>query len=157
MNVIWGSSDPALNQALGDWCSVQIFGEPGELSAPYTTMGVVDERGLIATICYNNYQPEAGVIEVHGAGIDKRWLNRLTLHEMFAFPFDRLGCQSVVMRVDPDDRALSRMLTAYGFKKFLLPRLRGRDKDEAVFILHDDDWRANGFHTKGQAGGKEAA
>lgn len=143
MHVIWGSSDPALNKALGDWCSFQIFGEPDELQAPYTTMGVVDDRGLVAVILYNNYQPDAGVIEIHGAGIDKRWLNRITLREMFAFPFDRLKCQTVVMRVDPDDRALSRMLQAVGFQKFLLPRLRGRQKDEAVFILHDDVWLAN--------------
>jgi hypothetical protein len=114
-------------------------------------MGVFDEKTLIAVILYNNYQPEAGVIEFHGAATDKRWLNRKTLWEMFSYPFVTLGCQLVVTRNSErnemwNGRGLHRLLKAYGFEDYRIPRLRGRDEDEIIFTLTDDDWRLNGFH-----------
>lgn len=152
MNILWGgASNQEVNSPLGDWCSSQIFGEPGRMAGPYSTMGVFDGSCLIAVILFNNYQPEEGVIEIHGAATDRRWLNRQTLRAMFAFPFERLGCQIVVMRVSErngmwNGRGIHRLLKSYGFKDHRIPRLRGRDEDEIIYTLTDDDWRANGFH-----------
>ncbi|MCZ7502036.1 GNAT family protein [Agrobacterium sp. ST15.13.015] len=152
MNILWGgSSSPEVNEPLGDWCSAQIFGQPGQLTGPYSTMGVLDGDGLIAVMLFNNYHPQEGVIEIHGAATDKRWLNRITLKAMFSFPFEQLGCQLVVMRVSErngmwNGRGIHRFLKAYGFKDYRIPRLRGRDEDEIIYTLTDDDWRANGFH-----------
>lgn len=114
-------------------------------------MGVLDGDGLIAVMLFNNYHPQEGVIEIHGAATDKRWLNRITLKAMFSFPFEQLGCQLVVMRVSErngmwNGRGIHRFLKAYGFKDYRIPRLRGRDEDEIIYTLTDDDWRANGFH-----------
>lgn len=146
MNILWGDSrNPEINDNLGMWLSLQI-GLPRHFEQPYSTMGVFDGPDLMACILYNNWQPEAGVIEMHGATTSARWLTRPVLAEMFAYPFEQLGCQTVVMRVSANDRRLARILKAYGFHRHLIPRLRGRHEDEVLYTLTDDDWRLNGFH-----------
>ena len=104
--------------------------------------------------------PDAGVVEISGAGTSRRWLTRKTLRTMFAVPFEEWGCQAVVMRVSDHDDALHRMLRSYGFEKYRIPRLRGRDEAENVFLLTDAAWAANKFNRKkshGQAEGPKAA
>lgn len=153
MQVVWANSGTPLNEPFGNWCSTQIFGEPGKISGPYTTMGVFENEALIAVMLYNNHYPDEGVIEIHGAAIDRRWLNRKTLWAMFKFPFVDLGCQLVAMRVSArnqmwNGRGLPRLLKSYGFNSYRIPRLRGRDEDEIIYTLTDDAFRANGFHER---------
>lgn len=144
--IVWGgASNPEVNKALGDWCAAQI-GQPRPFQEPYVTMGVFRGRELIAVILYNNYQPEAGVIEFHGAGTTPRWLSRPVLKAMFEYPFEQLGCQMVVTRNSERHTRLLRILTAYGFDHVLIPRLRGREEGERIFWLTEEMWRANGFH-----------
>lgn len=109
-------------------------------------LAVVEDDALICGVIYHNYEPQSQVIEISAGSISSRWLTRHTLRKMFAYPFEECGCQAVVMRCDPDDAALRRMLTAYGFKLYVIPRLRGRDKDENVFVLTDDAWASNKFN-----------
>lgn len=151
ISTLWGgSNNPELNEALAKWCAAQIGLSRG-FGAPYVTMGVFDGETLIAVMLYNNYQPEAGVIEIHGAGLTPRWLTRTVLKAMFSYPFDQLGCQMVVMRVSEQDHRLLRILTSYGFDHVVIPRLRGRDEGERIFYLTDDTWRSNGFHASRSA------
>ena len=133
---------------LSKWVADLIW--PGKLRdfGNCQTMAVFEDGELIAGMVYHNYEPEAGVIEISGAGTSKRWLTRQTLRKMFAYPFEECGCQAVVMRCDPEDAALRRMLTAYGFELYVIPRLRGRDKDENVFLLTDDAWASNKFNRR---------
>lgn len=146
MNTIWAdSSKPDLNEALGNWCGAKI-GLPRGLQAPYVTMGVFDGENLIAVVAYNNFCPEAGVIEFHGASTSPRWLTRTVLSEMFAYPFAQLGCQNVVTRNSENNSRLHRILKAYGFKHVTIPRLRGRDEGERIWWLTDDAWRSNKFN-----------
>lgn len=112
-------------------------------------MAVVEDETLIAGIIFHNYEPDSQVIEISAASTSSRWLTRQTLRKMFAYPFEECDCQAVVLRCDPEDAHLRRMLTAYGFKMYVLPRLRGRDKDENVFILTDDAWASNKFQRRG--------
>lgn len=145
MNIVWaGANNPQTNEALANWCAARI-GLPRPFGAPYTTMGVFDGEKIVASIVYNNWQPEAGVIEFHGAGITPRWLTRPVLKAMFDYPFEQLGCQMVVTRNSARNKRLHRQLEAFGFDQVFIPRLRGRDEGECIFWLSDDDWRANGF------------
>lgn len=109
------------------------------------TDGTIAVTAGPAVVLFHNWDPGAGVVEITAASDSKRWLTRPVLLELFSYPFDRLGCQAVVARMAPE-RPLARMFTAYGFKRYDLPRLRGRNEGEAVLILGDDDWRSNGFH-----------
>lgn len=146
MQIVWGgASNSEVNDTLARWCAEHI-GLPRPFERPYTTMGVVDCNSLAAVILWNNYQPEAGVIEFHGAATDKRWLNRQTLGAMFRYPFAEVGCQMIVSRNAESNTSLHRMLTSYGFDRFYIPRLRGRNEGEMIWTLTDDQWRASKFY-----------
>jgi hypothetical protein len=146
MQIVWGgASNSDVNDTLARWCAEQI-GLPRPFEQPYTTMGVVNGNDLAAVILWNNYQPEAGVIEFHGAATDKRWLNRRTLEAMFSYPFAEIGCQMIVSRNAESNAPLHRMLTSYGFDRFYIPRLRGRNEGEMIWTLTDDQWRASKFY-----------
>lgn len=145
MNILRPEDAGDVQEQLALWCTRQI-GLP-RMFDHYRTMGVFDGEKLIAVMVYHNWQPECGVIEISGAATDKRWLTRPALYEMFAYPFDRLEYQLVVMRVSQNNqmangRGLQRMLKSYGFNEYRIPRLRGRDEDEIIFTLTDDQWRS---------------
>lgn len=131
--------------ALCRYISQRIWGKPRDFPLG-TGLAVLDGGGLAAGLVYYDYDKDAGVIQISGAAETPRWLTRPVLFEMFSYPFNQMECQAVVMRVDPDDKRLERILTAYRFEKHEIPRLRGRDKNECLFILTDDAWKANGFH-----------
>lgn len=148
MNTIWGSDkEPELNRYLSIWAAVQIFGEPDSFG-PCTTMGVFDDGKLIGVMVYHNYDRRRSVIEISGAAIDPRWLARHVLKEMFDYPFRQLKVQALVMRVAEEDKRLERILHAYGFKSYLIPRLRGWGKNEVLYLLTDDVWASNKFNRK---------
>jgi len=133
-------------QILSRWVAEIIWPGTGRDFGNCQAMAVMEDGERICGIIYHNYEPNAGVIEISAGSTSKRWLTRETLKAMFAYPFEEADCQAIVMRCDPDDAALRRMLLAYGFELYVLPRLRGRDKDENVFILTDDAWASNRFN-----------
>lgn len=149
MQIIWGGlANPEINDGIAEFVAMLTdatgFGR-------CTSLGVIADGMLIAGIVYHNWAPNAGVIEISGASTERRWLTRPVLKAMFSYPFLEIGCQTVVMRVSErnkmwNGRGLHRILSAYGFKQFRIPRIRGRDEAEIVHTLSDDDWMANGFH-----------
>lgn len=124
------------------------------------TVGVDRDGELIGGFVFNNWSPEAAVIEVSFAGIDKRWLTRQVLFAAFTYAFDQLGCQMVCSRTPASLKHAVRIAHAYGFKQVTVPRLFGRNEDGILSMLTVEDWRANGFHKEnahGQEKGPEAA
>lgn len=130
---------------LGEFASWRIFDRPDGFG-PHTSMGVFDGVTCVAAMIYHNYSRENGVVELSGAASTKRWLTKPVLWEMYNYPFNQLGCQIVVQRNSAEDKPLERMLTAYGFVGYRIPRLRGRDEDEIIFTLTEETWRSNGYH-----------
>lgn len=127
------------------YVSERIWGKFRDL--PSGTALVVPVNGKIAgVVVFNGYQPDDGVIELSAAADSPRWLSRPVLWAMFSYVFDELKCQLAVLRVDPSNNRLRRILSAYGFTETRVPRLRGRDTDESIYTLGDDVWRDNGFH-----------
>lgn len=146
MKVLWASDrEPALNDHLAQWASFKLYGHLRGFG-PATTMGVFEGPVLTAVMVFHDYSSERGVIEVSGVSEDPRWLKRHVLRELFSYPFEQLKCQLVVMRVSEKNARLRRILTAYGFDAFRIPRLKGRDEAEIIYTLTDDAWKANGFH-----------
>jgi RimJ/RimL family protein N-acetyltransferase len=107
-----------------------------------TAIGVMWRNVLIAGCVYHNYQPEAGVVEISAASISPRWLTFRTIHELLAYPFDALGCQLVVLRVSIRNTRMIDLAVRLGFLGYTIPRLRGRNEDEVIFTLRDEDWRS---------------
>lgn len=153
MQFVWANADHPMHGAVGDFVSFRLYGHAGAFR-DYTAMGIFEPGGrMVAGLVYYDYDRSAGVIQVSGAADTARWLTKPVLWEMFNFPFNEIGCQALVMRVDPGDRRLERILSAYGFEKHVLPRMRGRDRDDAIYILFDDVWKANGFHKENAGNG----
>jgi RimJ/RimL family protein N-acetyltransferase len=146
-NIVWTHHDenPALYAALGGFVSERIWGKVREFDVG-RAMAVIRGNDVIASVFYTNYDPDCGIIEMSGASDNPRWLTKPVLKEMFEFPFVKLGCQAVVMNVDAANARLSSILERFGFKRYEVPRLRGRNKTGVIFILSDDAWRANGFY-----------
>lgn len=152
-DVVWAGhddDDPSFYRALEEYVSTRVWGRFREFGEG-RAMGVVDDGLIIAVVIFNNYDDETGVIEISAAADSRRWLTKYTLKELFEYPFLKLKCQAVIARVDADnrndnDRDLHRIFPAYGFKRYDIPRLRGRDKTEAIYVLSDDDWRTNRFN-----------
>ncbi|WP_427351159.1 GNAT family N-acetyltransferase [Erwinia amylovora] len=148
MNIIWGDgTNPALNRALGLYVDERIGGS-GRSFGNSVTMGIVNGSDLVAAAVFHNYEPKAGVIEISAASDSKLWMTRPVLNRMFSYVFGDAGCQMCVMRVSAKNLPMCRMAKAYGFKGHLIPRLRGREEDEFVFTLTDDDWKSNKFNRK---------
>lgn len=117
--------------------------KPSQLTFPFCGIAVVRKDELLAALIYHNYEPENGVVEISGAAWHKGWLTRPVLHAMYEVPFKHLECQAVVQRVSDDDTAQHRMLKSFGAEHYRIPRLRGRDQAENIFIVTEEAWRTN--------------
>ena len=110
-----------------------------------TVMLIAHRKKVIGGVLFHNWQPKNGVVQISAASDSKRWLTRTILKEMFAYAFETMGAQAVVACMDAG-RPLARIFEAYGFKRYDVSRLRGRDKAETIMVLGDDEWKLNGFH-----------
>jgi len=111
-------------------------------------IGSVDVDGrLIGGVVYHGWQQEAGTIEMSAAATTPRWLNKLVLNGIFAYPFE-IGCQMALMRVSARNTRLHRQFDALALRRHEIPRLYGRDEDGIIFTLTDDDWSTWRFRRK---------
>lgn len=106
-------------------------------------MGVMDGDALIGGVVFNNYTPDYGVMEMTAFSTTPRWLSKRTMRAAFAVPFDENKCQLVVWRVSPKNTRTIDLAVRLGFQGHIIPRLRGRNEDDIIFTLTDDDWRAS--------------
>jgi hypothetical protein len=112
-------------------------------------MGVIEDDKLIAGIVWHNYDPDAGIIEISGAALPKKyWLTRQTIRRMFTYPFHLCDCQMVVQRTPADDTALLYTLSRYGYAFITVPRLFGRERDGVICCLTREAWETNRFNQR---------
>lgn len=147
MRTVWAHHDanPDLYRAFCAFAASRIWDRPKEFTLG-TAMAVVDCGKVVAVTVFHDYDADAGVIQISAAADSAKWLTRPVLLEMFGYAFNELGCQAVVALVDPENKRLERIFGAYGFDRYFIPRLRGRDKGEALYLLTEEAWRDNGFH-----------
>ncbi len=106
----------------------------------YAALGFGDP--LVAGFVFHNWNPEAGTIEVSGASLRRNWATKDVVKAIFAYPFDQLGCQMVVARHSAGNARVRRIWKSLGADEFVIPRLRGRNEDEAIATLTVEAWRA---------------
>lgn len=119
-------------------------------------IGVINSDGLlIGGMVFHHYWPEAGTIEFSGAALTPKWLTRSILDAMFGYAFDGVGVQMLVTRNSAANTRLHRQLTAYGFDRFDIPRMFGRDKDGVYWTLTEETFRAGRFRVRQADGGSD--
>jgi RimJ/RimL family protein N-acetyltransferase len=110
---------------------------------PCEALGFLDADGkLVAGIVYHDYQPEYGRIEITAAALDHGLGTRGRLRLVFSYPFDQLGCQLVIARMNENNPIPLRIWRALGAEEYRIPRLRGRNVAEILATLTVENWRA---------------
>lgn len=140
----YGPQTAGNNELVGDFVSRIIWGVPGRFEK-FCTMAVIENDNLIAGTVFHNWQPDEGVIELSSASVSRRWLTKPVIRAMFSLPFDRLGCQLVVLRVSERHTSMCRIARSFGFTEVYIPRLRGRDHGEIIFSYTDDQWNSSKY------------
>jgi RimJ/RimL family protein N-acetyltransferase len=107
----------------------------------FAAIGYLLDGNLIAGTIYNNYDPDAEIIEMSSASIDPRWLTRKSIHAMFDYPFNQLHCQMVVLRVAESNARMRSIARRFGFDEYIIPRLRGRHEAECIQTLTTEQWQ----------------
>ena len=135
--------DYASKQEVCDFVNSRI----DEHFTPKTTapVGVRNTEGaLVAGWIWHQWNRHCGLIEFSGAADTPKWMTRAILHELFAYGFS--VAQMLVTRNGADNKRLHRQLAAFGFRRYDIERLFGRDSDGVVWTLTDDDWKASRFY-----------
>lgn len=145
MTFEWAYTKGPDTQALARLVADRIWPGAGRDFGECQCIAVMFGDELAAGLVYHNYDPDADIIEISGASWKKGWLTRNVLKAMYGFPFIDCGCQAVVQRVPDEDTAQHRMLAAFGAERYRVPRLRGRDKAENIFVTTRETWETNRF------------
>jgi len=134
----WGHEDLAVPFAANRLGFDRGFG-------PCTSGVVMQGDDVAAVLVFHNFHPEAGVIEVSAVAENAKWAQRGVLKQAFGYIYDKLQCQMAVARCDVSNGRVRRLWKAFGASEHIIPRLRGREADEAILTLTDDAWRASRF------------
>lgn len=145
--ITWAFAKPGEEtETLSSLVADRIWPTKGRNFGECTAIAVMEDDKLAAGLIYHNYDPDAHVIEISGAAWVKGWLTRSVLKAMYGYPFIDCGCQAVIQRVSDDDTAQHRMLKAYGAERYRIPRLRGADAAENIFLTTREAWETNKFN-----------
>lgn len=133
------------DQQVGEWVAQQL-GQSGFAGCFMSAIGSFNETGIIGGTAFHNFYPKEGIIEMSSASVDRKWLSRRMIRAIFAYIFDLLECQMVVMRVSENNAVMVNIANRFGFNGYLIPRLRGKNEAEWLFTLTDDQWRGSPFN-----------
>lgn len=147
MRFEWGLAEAGEpTERLAAMVADRIWPSKGHSFGPCRAIAIVEGDKLAAGLIYHNYDPDAGVVEISAAAWVSGWLTRYVLKVMYDYPFNSVGCQAVVQRVSDEDTAQHRMLKVYGHERYRIPRLRGPNAAENIFVLTREAWAANRFN-----------
>lgn len=149
MRFTWAFTAGADTERLSRLVADRIWPAKGRSFGECHGIAIIEDSKLAAGLIYHNYDPDARVIEISGAAWVKGWLTRDVLKVMYGYPFNDCDCQAVVQRVSDDDAAQHRMLKAFGAERYRIPRLRGENAAENVFVTTREAWASNKFNRKG--------
>jgi hypothetical protein len=84
--------NPAANRQVGEFVSNLIWGKPDRFG-PHCCVAVEDGGVLLAGVVYHNMDEDAGVVELSGASVSRRWATAAVLNMVYNVAFDLLGCR----------------------------------------------------------------
>lgn len=136
---------PAVNQAVGDFVSDLIWGEPDRFSR-FCTMAVADDNQLVGGVVFHGWMPESQTVEISCASLHRKWMTRDIITAAISMPFDVLGCQAIYAHHSEGNKQARHFWNALGASEHVIPNLRGRGKAEVVAVLTAEQWAQSRFN-----------
>lgn len=99
---------------------------------PFEAIGLEQDGELIAGVVYDGYI-EGARVNMHVAGVGKRWLTREFLSVCFKYPFVQLGVNVVIGLVESTNEAALKFDKHLGFTEAC--RIEGGAKDSDLIVL----------------------
>lgn len=138
-----GPDNPDDHAAISQWVSLHSFGHRDNVWPDSTSMGVLQDGKPIAGCVFHDYKPQLGTVQYSGASNTPEWAKGATLHNMFGYMFDGLGCQMVMAGISAEQTALQHVLTRLGHRCHIIDRAWGRDTAMHLMTLTREDWLTN--------------
>ena len=134
-----GIHNPEGNRLAGQFASKLIWGVPDRFG-PHCSVAVVEDGSLVAAVIFHNCDEDAGIIELSGASVSRRWATPAVLNFLYNVAFDLLGNQMVMQRVKAGNEVHLTQLRRLGFKEYVIERGAGRDEDLHIFTMTAEQW-----------------
>ena len=142
LEIIWTVEGSLEHPVLTQWCAERIWPHGGKRDlGKCVAMGIIKGDILIAVVVFQNWTPDAGVIEMSAAADDPAWLSKRVLRSIYGYIFDTCKCQMVIQRHSVNNDRMNSISRRVGYDEIRLPRMRGRDEDEFLFTLTEEKWR----------------
>lgn len=104
---------------------------------PYHAIGIVRGDKLLGVVLFMNYRRQS--IEVHLCGAPG-WLSRGEIGELFAYPFERLGCLRLWCLIARNNKQARKGAERLGFKVLGVAQDEfGEGKDGIVYSMRRRD------------------
>lgn len=139
----FGKPGTGLNVELIDFIAKRI-GPRGWDSLRTATLGCFHGQEIVGATVFHDWNPEAGVMAMSGAG-DPGWMTNRHIFLAHWYIFEASGCQLAVMQVSERNDRMRRTAEHFGYTGHVIPRLRGKDEAEVIYTLPAEDWIANKF------------
>ena len=154
---VWGgSNNPEIHDAISKWVSFNSFGFAENAWPDGSSYGILRAGKPIAGVVYHDYKPSAETVQYSGAAVDRTWLQGPSLHLMFSYMFDDLGCQMVLTGNAATNTGLHRLLRKLDHKLHVIERGWARHTDLYLWSLTREQWIANPLMNRSRVWAKES-
>lgn len=144
MQYAWtGANNPGDHAALSQWVSLHSFGHPDNVWQDSTGCGILRDGKPLAGFVFHDFKPSAGTVQYSGAATNPEWVKGPSLHYLFSYMFDDLGCQMVTTGNAANNTRLHRLLDRLGHSLYVIKRGWGRSEDLYFWTLTREDWLTN--------------
>lgn len=141
---VWGGgNNPEAHDAVSQWVSRHSFGHNDNSWPGSTSLGVMRDGLPIAGVIFHDYKPAPQTVQFSAASTDSRWLLGATLHVIFGYIFDDLGCQMALSGNSAANESAHHLLHGLGFKNNVIERGWGRDTALHLWTLTQEQWLEN--------------
>lgn len=138
-----GPNNPGDHDAISKWVSLRSFGTTDNVWPGSTSLGVLQDGKPIAGFVFHDFKPSAGTIQYSGASTTPEWAKGATLHHMFSYMFEDLGCQMVLTGNSGANTGLHRVLHRLSHKLHVIERGWDRETALCLWTLTREDWQQN--------------
>ena len=145
MQYLWSKSGSADHDVVSRWVSRHSFGVDDNVWPDSTSCGVILDGKPIAGFIFHDYKPAAGTIQFSGAATDKRWSVGPTLHLLYSYMFDGIGCRMVTTGNSGENKGLHAILRRLGHTEYVIKGAWAEGVDLHFWTLTRDEWAANGI------------